>query len=163
MAIEETVTLSERLGPDTIREWQHAASRQWDDAEILRENRRPLAAIYLYGYVAEILIKGAYFRLIKKSLDEEITTRDRRTAISESEKPMNLHDIAGWAKLLVRKRIELGQPNESPSGDEINHNATTLYLNWRETIRYHDTEVAPAELAQVHKLAIWFRDVYPNL
>ena len=75
-------SLSDRLGKDTIREWERAARRQWKDAEVLRKNERRLAAVYLYGYVAEILIKSAYFRL-DKSLDDVIESKDRQEALNK--------------------------------------------------------------------------------
>lgn len=162
MVLQRSAPLSTRLGFDSIREWQRAATRQWNDAEILRKNKRRLAAVYLYGYVAEILIKGAHFRLYK-SLDDEIKPEDRTRAISNSQPRTGHHDIAGWAKLLVQRRIEMGQPNSNPSGDEIINNANILYLNWRETIRYHATRVRVFELNQVREKTLWFRKNYPRL
>ena len=65
--------------------------------------------------------------------------------------------------MLVQKRVDISQPNTDPAGSEIVNNARALYLNWRETIRYHATKVDRSELDDVREKTLWFRRNYPRL
>ena len=48
----------------SIREFRNAAWRRYQEARRLAINGDRLAAIYLWGYAAEMLLKAAYFRLV---------------------------------------------------------------------------------------------------
>jgi hypothetical protein len=68
-------TLSDQIGIDTVRKLEAAVPWRLQDAEVLRLAGRRLAAIYLYGYVVEMLLGAAYFRLIRYGPDTDITAR----------------------------------------------------------------------------------------
>ncbi len=55
-------TFGERLSPDTIVKLERAAQHRFRTAEILAGQGRPLAALYMYGYSAEICLSAAYYR-----------------------------------------------------------------------------------------------------
>ena len=54
--------LAQRLSPDTAAKLERAAAHRFDTAEILRARGRRLAAVYMYGYCAEMCLAAAYFR-----------------------------------------------------------------------------------------------------
>ena len=80
--MKEVVHLGERLAPDTIAKLERAAQHRFATAEILRTKKRRLAALYLYGYSAEICLSAAYYRSsglpANTAIDRD--TRQRRTA-----------------------------------------------------------------------------------
>jgi hypothetical protein len=56
--------LLERCNPDSIREFRAASQRRYDDGLALAAQGRRTAAIYLWGYAAEMTLKAAYFSFI---------------------------------------------------------------------------------------------------
>ena len=55
--------LRHRLADDSVSEFRAAATVRYEDARILASNNRRMAAIYMYGYCAEMILKAAYFRI----------------------------------------------------------------------------------------------------
>lgn len=51
-----------RTGDDTVSILERAADQRSAEADVLRTAGHGLAAIYLYGYSAEMRVKAAYFR-----------------------------------------------------------------------------------------------------
>jgi len=76
--------LAKRIGLDTVAKLEAAASRRFEEAESLRQNGRLTGAVYLYGYVAEVCLVAAYFRLIGYRPSTEITRDQRNKALSEA-------------------------------------------------------------------------------
>jgi HEPN domain-containing protein len=56
--------------PHTIAEFRRAATLRYREAVRLAVAGDRLAAIYLSGYAAEMLLKAAYFRLTGKKLHD---------------------------------------------------------------------------------------------
>jgi hypothetical protein len=56
--------LLERCPPDSIREFRASARQRFDDGLVLAGGGQRTAAIYLWGYTAEMTLKAAYFSLI---------------------------------------------------------------------------------------------------
>ena len=54
-----------RCQPDSIREFRASARQRYDDGLTAAAGGRGLAAIYLWGYSAEMLLKAAYFSLLR--------------------------------------------------------------------------------------------------
>ena len=100
--------------------------------------------------------------------ESKIDVRRRNAAVDEwnalrlPRKPSH-HDIAGWAELLVAKRISLGEAHPTLLSNEIANRATIVYLNWREYMRYRSIAVDLSELSSVRAEATWFRRHYPQL
>jgi hypothetical protein len=165
----------DRLGSsddDSVRGFERAAIRRLLDAEALRRLDRRMAAIYLYGYSVEMWIKAAYFRTVflvsGLPPTSPIDFHRRKAAVDEwqalglPQKPVP-HDIAGWAQLLVAKRISLDVAYPVSLSNEIADRATTVYLNWREYMRYRSITVNLSALSSVQAEANWFRSKYPQL
>ena len=53
--------LPDRCQPDSIREFQASARQRYNDGVAAAATGRSLAAIYLWGYAAEMVLKAAYF------------------------------------------------------------------------------------------------------
>ncbi len=73
-------SLLERRQPDSIREFRGAAiERRIDGNEAAKAGRRT-AAIYLWGYSAEMTLKAAYFSVIGFEQTRAITLGDLQAA-----------------------------------------------------------------------------------
>ncbi|HBI47096.1 MAG TPA: hypothetical protein DDY78_30220 [Planctomycetales bacterium] len=168
--MKEIVPLGERLAPDTIAKLERAAQHRFATAEILRTKKRRLAALYLYGYSAEICLSAAYYRSSglpgNTAIDRD--TRQRRMAqarqlrTASGEPLMNSapHPLVGWARFLQWQRILRGgltRQDERRLREAINK-ATLIYNYWRPELRYKTVEVPDRPLQEVQRAAKWLLD-----
>jgi hypothetical protein len=173
--MKDSVPLGERLSPDTIAKLERAAQHRFASAEILRSRERRLAALYLYGYSAEICLSVAYYRSAGFSRHAPINreTRQRRMAqarqlrTASGEPLMNSdpHPIVGWARFLERQRLLLGdlrQQDQQRLREAINK-ATLIYSYWRPELRYKTTEITDRQLQEVQRAAKWLIDKLEQL
>jgi hypothetical protein len=134
--------LPDRFRHDCIAEFRAAAWQRSLDAIALEEAGRRSGAIYLWGYVAEMILKAAYFDVKGFAHPQPITTPLLRAELSThsgAANPRNLHDLTLWAQALVNLRISTsGLAYSDPAfGNLVVAKAQTLYGLWRETLRYH--------------------------
>jgi len=154
-------------GYDCIREYLAAARMRHSEARRLLERSHDLGAIYLYGYSVEMRVKAAYFHNAGLLREELITQQHRTDAVNMwtilgLATPPRPHDIAGWATLAVAARSTAPsplRPYEGAFGIEVVTRATSLYLIWRETLRYRSTQPLPRELRDVRSIADWFSSI----
>jgi hypothetical protein len=83
--------LLDRCQPDSIREFRAAALQRANDAQALLARERRTAAIYLWGYAAEMMLKASYFAVIGFADDQQITIPDLLAAFS----PLSSSGAAG--------------------------------------------------------------------
>src|SRR6516165_311227 len=114
--MRDVLPLAERLSPDTVARLERAAQHRYATAEVLRTQTQPrrLAALYLYGYSAEMWLCAAYFRSAGFRPNDPIDrdTRHRRMAqarqlrLTSGEFLMNSdpHPLVGWARFLKWQR-----------------------------------------------------------
>jgi hypothetical protein len=145
-------TLAEPLGYDTISRFVKSAPLRLEEGDVLSKDYR-LAAIYLYGYAAEMILKAAYFKNLRYPVIAEIDrdTRKRAGFVAELQgfmKRREPHNIAGWARLLVWDKMTLHTPAYEPTlSREIVAKAETVYQNWRPEMRYRNTSPNGATVA----------------
>src|SRR2546421_3835698 len=65
--------LIDRCQPDSIREFRISARQRYQDGLALAGAGNRTAAIYLWGYAAEMTLKAAYFSLFGLADDDVIT------------------------------------------------------------------------------------------
>jgi hypothetical protein len=153
--------LHERCKPDSIREFRLAAKVRYFDAQLLAEAGRRSAAVYLWGYSAEMMVKAAYFSAIGYAVQQPITLADldrgRKQSVSVHGIPWSggMHNIEGWARLLVNERARLGKPYTVVIASRIISHAGNIYKYWRETLRYHKNRAWPFEAARVQASVDW--------
>lgn len=155
--------LTQRMVPETIDSLSRAARQRLRDAEVLRRSNRRLAAIYLFGYSAEIRIKIGCYRVIGLGTDAPVESA-RRQAQSEIQ-TFDLdfrgagapsHSLLAWSQLLVHRHHRLGSPLDADLEADVLSHAQRLYSLWRESIRYQSTAVRGAELDEARHCALWF-------
>ncbi len=160
-------TLCDQIGTDTVRKLEGAVPWRLQDAEVLRDAGRRLAAIYLYGYVVEMLVGAAYFRLIEYGLDTDITSRARKLAEKQArqEKLMSNepHDLSGWAKLLIVTRQRRSTGFSQSLAMQLRSHADIVYDRWRPSLRYRTLVPTPNDISSVRHSTNWFEQQYGSL
>jgi hypothetical protein len=163
--MKDAPTFAERLAPDTIRKFERAAQHRYKSANILLLEGRRLAALYLFGYTAEICLATAYFRSAGFSPNQEIDrdTRNRRMAQARlletpnGERLMSRdpHPIIGWVRFLESRRILAGNLTEKDRQRlrEAINKAVFVYSYWRPELRYKVVDIGDKQLHDVRAAA----------
>jgi len=155
--------LLKRRVPDSIREFRAAASERFEDGSAAEEAGRRTAAIYLWGYTAEMILKAAYFAAIGYASSTPITINDLKAARFAGIQtygvlwPGNLHDVRAWADLLVehQSRPPIGAYVLPGFGDDVKRRGRRIEPLWSETLRYHKNIAYTHEVERVREAAGW--------
>src|SRR2546430_16009927 len=103
-----------RCAADSIKEFRAAARERFEYAAVAAAAGRKTAAIYLWGYVAEMTLKAAYFAAVGLSAVQAVTIRDLRGAAASAptftigwagapHRP-SPHRARAWAESVTRLR-----------------------------------------------------------
>jgi len=152
----------DRFTDDSIAQFRASACIRNEDAKILADSGRGAAAIYLWGYVAEMILKAACFTLLGYRKTQPISMHDLRSAhklatdIHRIQWSGSFHDLSRWAQLLIQHSIKLGRghPDSDFSKDVIEH-SERIYERWREIMRYKKNRAYPAETGAVARSTEW--------
>jgi len=158
--------LPERFATECINEFELAALERFADANQLVRSGRRTGAIYVYGYVVEMLLKSAYFRILGSSDMQVLTIADLRLAIGETPASManqlgsrtarNFHDLLAWMELILAYRKANLIPHADTRFTELLrvHVEATASL-WSESMRYHKNTAYPHEVGRVRESCEW--------
>ena len=154
-------------GFDSVEEFECAAAQRFAEALSLDRHSYKLAAVYLYGYSVEMRVKAAFFRSAGYGASRQISVADRNDARAMWQilgllVPPGQHDILGWAQLAVAARATPPHAYGALGLEIINH-ATTIYLIWRETLRYRSTTPTSSERRSARTVAEWFERNYHRM
>src|SRR5204863_9101988 len=122
------------------------------------------AAIYLWGYTAEMLLKAAYFSLFGLAEDDRITVHGHiQPAITRGrDDPLRIawpnqgavHNVRAWAELLVGVRaLAPGTAYDGAFAAQVQGCGQRIGQLWRETLRYHKNRAYLYEVRQVREAA----------
>ena len=162
-----TLTL---YGPDTIAEFERAARQRFDEGVALASAGFHGGAIYLHGYVAEMLLKAASYKLFGLGATDPV--EDKRSIVEEwiaeyvlvSKKKPRPHDLDAWAQWLIYFRTAiLGTPYPPSFSLDLGSNKDVIERVWMPSMRYHQLSWSSAEAADVQIAALWFLTEYPKL
>jgi hypothetical protein len=151
--------LVERLRSDSIHEFRCAAKERIADGDALAAVGRGLAAIYLWGYAAEMALKASFFEASLYNSRRPIEKLDLHSAKPRAAKlgvawppGSDLHDVAAWAELVVAERSNRGTPLGIVAATKLIRAAQSLRRLWRVTLRYHANRAYSNEVEQVRQL-----------
>jgi hypothetical protein len=157
-------SLRARCLPDSIREFRAAARERFQDGVTAAAGERRTAALYLWGYAAEMTLKAAYFALLGFAETRTITPADLRAAVAAGQAlgvPWPAggqgHNLRAWAQLIVTVRAAtpaLAYANPG-FGLEIMDRGQRLGRLWAETLRYHKNVAYAHEVRQVRQAVEW--------
>lgn len=154
--------LLDRCQPESIREFRAAARGRYDDGLIAAGGGRGLAAVYLWGYAAEMTLKAAYFSAVGLGKSTHIQVRDHINPAINLGKARGIawrrggHDVRAWAELLVRERAS--HPTKAYTaefGGAVQANGQRISQLWNETLRYHKNVPYPHEIRQIREAVEW--------
>src|SRR5205807_469647 len=158
--------LIDRCQPDSIGEFRVSARQRYNDGLALAGTGNRTAAIYLWGYAAEMTLKAAYFSLFGLAEDDVITVPGHvQPAINRGRAvPLNIawpnqgagHNVRAWAELLVGVRaLALGTAYAPAFAVQVQGCGQRIGQLWRETLRYHKNRAYLYEVQQVREAAGW--------
>lgn len=159
--------LPARCRPDSIREFRASAAQRYDDGLAAAAAGRDLAAIYLWGYSAEMVLKAAYFSVLGRAEGDVLTVQKHIKPAIELGRgllipwpvPGQGHNVLAWAELLILERATYPNPVMAYSEDfgrEVRENGQRIGQLWNETLRYHKNKPYPYEVTQVRRAVEWF-------
>jgi hypothetical protein len=158
--------LAAAVDVDSVDEFEIASRARTRDAATLAGERRSYWAIYALGYVAEMILKSAYFRLIyparpsstpldrKKELNKD-ELKKRAASLGIMSRPRNLHDLLFWLEMIIEERSVGARPFPIDFSTELTAHVQTIARNWRESMRYHHIGNAAREHKQVFMAIKW--------
>lgn len=156
--------LTLRLGHDSVAEFEAAANQRYYDGLGAATQGRRTAAIYLWGYTAEMIVKAAYFRLIGFAPQQHILFTDLQNARNRGHQLLIPwpkqgwgHNVAAWSQLVILERAHQPQwlyPNAN-FGVEFQSRVHPISRLWRETLRYHKNVAYSFEVLHMRECAEW--------
>ncbi len=152
--------------PETIRELELAAEQRYDEAQELWRSNRNGAAIYLFGYVAEMILKCSYLRFSGERATSPVTLAPARAVARRLRVDVPYeayHSLRFWALLLREARRSRGRALPPDIDSRLVQRSRRLYQNWWVVMRYHQDRAAPLEVKTVFEDVTWLRDNYPAL
>ena len=164
--------LVDRFLPDSVAQFQAVAAIRNDDAHSLLAVGRGTAAIYFWGYAAEMILKQAWFRLAGFSDAQQIGVKDLNAAVKTATSVYGitwpghgqLHNIYCWAQLVTRHHIATVGPYADMTFEpEVTGQAKRIYERWRESMRYKKNQAYMAEVYAVQSAASWILNNAQNL
>lgn len=140
---------------------QAAAQRFWDALALATGDAgHEAGAIYLFGYVAEMLLKTAYFRVTGVPPSQDIAPHLMAARRNASWRGGNLHDLRSWFALLNDARSLQGNPWGIVTAAIIDRHVLTVASHWRESLRYSPLTATDAELEEVLASVDWLLGNY---
>jgi hypothetical protein len=146
---------------EPVETWStlHAAAeaRFWDGLDLATsEAGRHTGAIYVLGYVAEMVLKVAVFRLHGVPPYADLSPHRRGILNTYStRRRRNLHDLEVWAEVLIDLRAIRGIPLDPGFAAQLRINVAVLVSHWKEGLRYRHTQATSRELREVFEGIDW--------
>ena len=145
---------------ESIAGFEAAAENMYEASFNLMASAQSGQGVYLMGYVAEMLLKSAYFRLRGFAAQQVITMTDLRDAVQRHHLTLpaeKYHDLELWAQLIIRERVLNGLSNSGMEGD-LQTTTTRLNTNWSVKMRYYPLQgVVKQDLEDVLDDVVWIK------
>jgi len=130
------------LGAETINGYTAAAAERFAEGSHLLASGNHGGAIYLFGYVAELVVKAATYRLFGLGPSAKVEAGFRRSVEwmmgRDALKPRGPHDILRWAEwLLLSKPALTGAAYPLGLTIDFMFHAHVIDANWSPEMRYH--------------------------
>jgi hypothetical protein len=145
-------------------EYRTAAALRYREGLSLAESGYRTAAIYLWGYVAESLLKAAILELQGFRESQTVQVADLFRLKQQAQQQLsvswgrgNLHDIASWAFALIEYRRSRNLPYATPFvAARVLQHANNIHARWNESLRYKTNRAFFHEAKTVAMSAHWF-------
>ncbi len=157
------------LVAETLQETELAAEQRLREGEALWRAGRFGAAVYLFGYAAEMLLKNAYFRYRGSPSTMAIsfgllgTAKAHAMALGVAADPETYHSLRFWAALLRAERARTNRPMPGGLDQPFVQRSRRLYQNWWIAMRYRADRVSAREVQIAFDDVTWLHDNYRSL
>lgn len=145
---------------ESIEGFEAAAENMYEAGFNLMASAQSGQGVYLMGYVAEMLLKSAYFRLHGFTFQQVISMADLRDAVQRHHLPLppeKFHDLELWAQLIIRERNLKTLSNPLMESD-LQTTTTRLNTNWSVKMRYYPLQgVVRQDLEDVLDDVVWIK------
>ena len=153
---------------ETVQEFELAARQKYFEALELMVSEHGGGGIYLMGYVAEMLLKNAFFRFTGALPADGVERRlapARKWAEGQSlgVDPESYHSLRFWAWLLIKRREFSGAPLPVAVEGQLRRCADRLYENWWVEMRYRQDRSSTRQAETVLADVNWLYDHYAVL
>ena len=154
------MSLQSRLGllepHETWPSLHNAAwERYWDGIELATcQEVHRTGAIYSLGYVAEILLKVAFFRVKGFAPGQQVELQEINDHPVWPTRAKR-HNLAALADVLIEERRLRGSAFDPVFAGEVKTCVAVVASHWRETLRYKHTIADEPELAEVVQNVDW--------
>lgn len=145
---------------DLVQDFDLAAEERYWDALELWAAGRPNGSVYLLGYVGEMVLKHATFRIEGGSPNDSAggffgpARRSMRRHYPGVDAE-SYHNLWFWAMLVRLRRNQLGRPLPPAIDWGLVRAARVLRREWTVSIRYRVLPVADVEWNAAHQAAEW--------
>jgi len=141
-----------------------AEARFWDGMVLaIDASDHSTGAVYLLGYVVEMLLKTAYFQMTGVSTNESLEPYLQQARKKPAWTGRNLHDLKSWAALINEVRFVRGKAWSPILAGSIERHVLIVSSHWRESLRYTSFTATNAELEEVLTSVGWLRANYDLL
>ncbi len=154
---------------DCIQEYEQARSdRLWDGMSLWSANRDP-GATYVLGYVAEITVKCAYFRLSGFTIVQTIGHAELGTAYARAQllgvttPREGYHSIRFWSDLLLEHRRAVARALAPAFEGGLRGAVNAVYDRWWIEMRYKRAYSSRMDLEQLAAAVDWIDQNYVAL
>ena len=118
------------------------------------------AAIYIFGYVAEMILKTAYFRVVGNSLAAPVKpmlspARSRGEELIPGVNHDSYHSLRFWSELLRAERSDQGRGLLTDTENSLIEHTNNLYDKWMVEMRYHPNKATEADALEVAEAVQW--------
>jgi len=157
-----------RNAPETIQDLALASEeRYWDGVELLVSNRVG-SGVYLLGYVAEMILKRAFFQLdgadpfdlVGPRLGPVRTWARSRGITTPHE---GFHSLTFWLRVLRTKRAERFSYLPHPIDARLVQGIHRCHGIWLVDMRYQPSRLLPSEVRSIYDDVTWLRDQQHHL
>ena len=151
--------------PETLQDLDIAGEQHYWEAIEMMVCQHNATGIYLMGYVAEILLKAAYFRLSGAALADPLDAylRPARNLMRTRYRVIDAeggHGLFYWLTLLRMRRQILTRPLSVDTEMRLVRAIRRLRQEWWVGMRYRPDQASPEEAQLVYNEVSWLRANY---
>ncbi|AUX23365.1 uncharacterized protein SOCEGT47_038880 [Sorangium cellulosum] len=153
---------SSLLHPETPQGFLLAAEERYFDAAELLTRGRTTGAIYLAGFVVEMVLKHAAFRLRGAGPGTAVgplfgPAMKWAKKLIPTIDPERKHSLWSWAQFVRRTRRELGRPLAPDFDEALLRRVRRLHGNWSVDLRYCENVADMVDAKNVFEDVSWIR------
>ena len=155
---------------ETILGFEAAAEEKYEDGFSLMASPSPGNGVYLMGYVAEMLLKAAYFRFQGLPDADPLTfhhlkqaRQDAKNLYGVTADDDHFHGVDFWGELVTQARRHKNLPLSLSVEQELDQRTKRLAQNWFVEMRYFSLKISLKDVEAVLDDVVWIKSHYEEL